>query len=109
MGKIKNLQRINTVFEPLSIIRVRKKALLGITLFFIISLAIGLRTYGLSWDQGYAYTPHPDERAILMKVAEISLPAAGNMKAIFDATISPLNPHWFIKSRTLWLFYSFGC
>ena len=95
MGKIKNLQRLNTVFESLSIIRVRKKALLGITLFFIISLAIGLRTYGLSWDQGYAYTPHPDERAILMKVAEISLPSAGNMQAILDATMSPLNPRWF--------------
>ena len=95
MEKIKKLQSFNTILESLSIIRVRQKILLGITLFFIIGLAIGLRTYGLSWDQGYAYTPHPDERAILMKVAEISFPPANNMQVLLDATMSPLNPRWF--------------
>lgn len=54
--------------------------------------ALALRFYGLNWDQGYPYTPHPDERAILMKVASLSWPA--DLAQFLDAK-SPLNPHWF--------------
>ena len=64
-------------------------------LLAILVLALGLRLYGLSWDQGYSYTPHPDERAILAKVAEISPPALGNLGVLFDADDSPWNPRWF--------------
>ena len=64
-------------------------------LLAILVLALGLRFYGLSWDQGFSYTPHPDERAILAKVAEISPPALGNLGVLFDADDSPWNPRWF--------------
>ena len=49
----------------------------------------------MSWDEGYAYTPHPDERAILAKVAEISPPTLGEIGSLFNADESPWNPRWF--------------
>ncbi|MCH8186926.1 MAG: hypothetical protein IH862_12585, partial [Chloroflexi bacterium] len=64
-------------------------------LLAILVLALGLRLYGLDWDRGYSYTPHPDERAILAKVAEISPPALGNLGVLLDADDSPWNPRWF--------------
>ena len=49
----------------------RRRALSSAGILVVIALALGLRLYGINWDQGFPYTPHPDERAILMKVAEI--------------------------------------
>ncbi|MCH7554332.1 MAG: hypothetical protein IIC82_10090 [Chloroflexi bacterium] len=46
-------------------------------LVLILVLALGLRFYGLNWDRGQAFTPHPDERAILMKVGDLSFPGLG--------------------------------
>ena len=40
----------------------------------VLILAAYLRLDGISWDQGFSYSPHPDERAILMKYAEIEFP-----------------------------------
>ena len=67
------------------------------TLFMavIIVIALALRLYGLDWDAGYDWTPHPDERAILFKVMEISAPSLGELHLLFDADQSPLNPRWF--------------
>lgn len=67
------------------------------TLFMavIIVIALALRLYGLNWDAGYDWTPHPDERAILFKVMEISAPPLGELHLLFDAEQSPLNPRWF--------------
>ena len=73
----------------------RQGAVSVTALLAILVLALALRLYGLSWDQGYSYTPHPDERAILAKVAEISPPALGNLGVLFDADESPWNPRWF--------------
>ena len=61
----------------------------------IIVIALALRLYGLDWDAGYDWTPHPDERAILFKVMEISAPSLGELHLLFDADQSPLNPRWF--------------
>ena len=61
----------------------------------ILLLALTPRLYGLDWDDGYLYTPHPDERAILSKVDEISPPTLGNLTSLFDADESPWNPRWF--------------
>ena len=61
----------------------------------ILAVALALRLYGLDWDRGYAYTPHPDERAILMKVAELSPPGLGQLGTFFDVDESPWNPRWF--------------
>ena len=61
----------------------------------IFALALALRFYGLDWDRGFPYTPHPDERAILMRVAEISPPPLGDLGVLLDADESPWNPRWF--------------
>ena len=64
--------------------------ILGIAIFL---LAAALRFYGLNWDEGFNYTPHPDERAILMKVMELS--PVQEMNSFFDKDSSSLNPKWF--------------
>ena len=50
---------------------------------------------GLSWDQGYNYTPHPDERFILSKVTELRMPPVGDLGQLFDADKSSSNPKRF--------------
>lgn len=58
---------------------------------FILGLALFLRLYGIDWDQGALY--HPDERAILMKVNDLSFPW-GNLSSLFTRD-STMNPAWF--------------
>ena len=54
-------------------------------LFVIVVSATGLRLFGLGWDYGYPYSPHPDERAILYAVERINI----------DSSTKNLNPQWF--------------
>ena len=92
---------------------------LSLTLFLLLSIllvALGLRLYGINWDEGYGF--HPDERSIYMRAGcmydvltespryeskdcirrfftpetETGLPSPG---IFLDADRSPLNPHWF--------------
>ena len=67
----------------------------ALTLAVILGIALALRLYGVEWDSGYPFTPHPDERAILMRVGELSLPSVGEVGSLLDADESPLNPRWF--------------
>ena len=60
-----------------------------------LAIALFLRLYGVEWDSGYPFTPHPDERAILMRVGELALPSPGEVGDLLDADRSPLNPRWF--------------
>ena len=60
-----------------------------------LAIALALRLYGVEWDSGYPFTPHPDERAILMRVGELGLPSPGELGDLLDADRSPLNPRWF--------------
>ncbi|HJO81006.1 MAG TPA: hypothetical protein QF520_01195, partial [SAR202 cluster bacterium] len=55
----------------------KRAALIG--LLAIVALSLSLRLYGLSWDEGFDWTPHPDERAILMRVAELAPPSIGDL------------------------------
>ena len=66
-----------------------------IVLLVIIALALSVRLYGINWDNGIAFTPHPDERAILFKVAEISHVKASEFTSLFNADESSWNPRWF--------------
>ena len=66
-----------------------------LVLLGVLFLAIGLRIYGIDWDEGYRYTPHPDERAILMKVGELHFPPLGDWHLLGSAENSPWNPRWF--------------
>ena len=66
-----------------------------IALAAIVIVAATLRLYGVDWDRGYCYTPHPDERAILSHVGELGLPSVTNLPQLLDADESPWNPRWF--------------
>ena len=45
-----------------------------IVLLVIIALALSVRLYGINWDNGIAFTPHPDERAIPVSYTHLTLP-----------------------------------
>ncbi|MBI2871773.1 MAG: glycosyltransferase family 39 protein [Chloroflexi bacterium] len=81
-------------------------------LALIVMLALGLRLYGLQWDQGNFF--HPDERSIYMRVDcmyrllttqpgweycagdfQQTEPGVPSPSVFLDAQRSPLNPHWF--------------
>ncbi len=64
-------------------------------IFAIMALALALRLYGLNWDDGYPWTPHPDERAILGYAAQIAPPPLSELGSLLDADESPWNPRWF--------------
>ena len=64
-------------------------------LALIIFIALYFRVFGLTWDNGYNWSPHPDERAILSKVASLHLPELNNFKTLFIPQESPWNPRWF--------------
>lgn len=55
----------------------------------ITALALGLRLYGLDWDQGHHL--HPDERFISLVDGGTSWPPSP--RAYFDTQHSPLNPN----------------
>ncbi len=59
----------------------------------ILVLALGLRLYGIDWDQRGLF--HPDERAILMNSERISPPPLNDLGVLLDAEESPWNPNWF--------------
>ena len=90
----------------------------GLLLPLILIIALGLRLYGIGWDQGYGF--HPDERSFYMRSdcmyrvlteapgytdctrdhpeMEPGFPSPGTF---FDADKSPLNPHWFSLGSVL--------
>tara|TARA_B100001123_G_scaffold83292_2_gene95273 strand:+ start:4715 stop:9253 length:4539 start_codon:yes stop_codon:yes gene_type:complete len=78
-----------------SSVSISKQAYFIITAAIVVLIAIATRFYGLSWDQGYNYTPHPDERFILSKVAELRMPPIGDLGQLFDAETSSWNPKRF--------------
>ena len=73
----------------------RSNTLFWSALLIILIFGAVIRFYGISWDEGFSYTPHPDERAILMKVREISFPPFHDLGSLFDPEKSSWNPKWF--------------
>ena len=59
----------------------------------ILLAALALRLYGINWDSNQLF--HPDERAIIMKVWELSLPLPPDLGTLLDPAKSPINPRWF--------------
>ena len=71
----------------------RRQALtLRIAFLTVVSLALFLRLFGVSWDGGYLF--HPDERKILMVVDELSLPWPPDWAELLTPE-SPWNPEFF--------------
>ena len=83
-------------------------------LLLILGVALALRLYGITWDQGNLF--HPDERSIYMRVDcmyrllteapgyqactrdapfQQVVPGFPSPAVFLDAARSPLNPHWF--------------
>ena len=73
----------------------RATVMVAVGLAVVLAIAVALRFYGLQWDRGYSHTPHPDERAILMNVADLSPPTLGELGLLLDPEESPWNPGWF--------------
>ncbi|MCL0029119.1 DUF2298 domain-containing protein [Dehalococcoidia bacterium] len=71
------------------------KKVAGLCLLVVVSVALTLRLYGISWDEGFDWTPHPDERAILSKVDSLAPPDISDLRVLLDANESPWNPRWF--------------
>ena len=84
----------------------------GLLLPIILVVALGLRLYGVGWDEGHGF--HPDERSLYMRadcmyrvLSEApgygdcirehpeTEPGAPSLGTFLDADRSPLNPHWF--------------
>lgn len=59
-------------------------------LALVLLLAIGLRLYGINWDQGGLF--HPDERAFLSQVYNLQFPEGDEWSNVLDADTSTLNP-----------------
>ncbi len=59
----------------------------------VLLLALALRLFGINWDQGGLF--HPDERAILFRVNDMSWPPLSDLGVLLDVEESPLNPRWF--------------
>ena len=74
---------------------ISKERLFWVALFLVLISAGCLRFYGLSWDSGFPFTPHPDERAILMKGSEIEFPPVNKLLILLDPDESSWNPDWF--------------
>ena len=60
-------------------------------LAILVGLSLFFRLWGLDWDDGGLY--HPDERAILLRVSEMTFPI-GDLGSLFSVG-SSWNPGWF--------------
>lgn len=65
------------------------KKLSRLTLVLIFFLALGLRLFGLNWDQKQHL--HPDERFLTMVATSIKMPQS--LGQYLDPKISPMNPY----------------
>ena len=76
--------------------QINQQTLLYTFLFVLIAtLSIFSRFFGIFWDEGFYYTPHPDERAILMKVEELKIPKISELNLLLSAQESLWNTKWF--------------
>ena len=70
----------------------RNSILAATALAVILIVALALRLYGIGWDEGYGYSPHPDERNVISLIEGINFPSPGDLGALLDAERSPWNP-----------------
>ena len=73
----------------------RNSILAAAGLAVILVVALSLRLYGISWHEGYDYTPHPDERNIISLIEGLDYPTLGDLGDLLDAERSPWNPGQF--------------
>ncbi|MBI4297091.1 MAG: glycosyltransferase family 39 protein [Chloroflexi bacterium] len=64
----------------------------------LLLVALGLRLYGIDWDRGLPFSPHPDERHISYVLTNPPPQGMGgpwSWGKLLDVQASPLNPHNF--------------
>ncbi|MCH7996818.1 MAG: glycosyltransferase family 39 protein, partial [Chloroflexi bacterium] len=69
----------------------RKRALL-LALASLLIIALGLRLYGINWDDGADFSLHPDERSIVWTAQQLSPGSLTDPLELFDVDVSSLVP-----------------
>lgn len=83
------------MYKKIRVFLSRPKVRLGVLLGAILLCALGLRLYGINWDQGRVL--HPDEYTVMRVAWGIHLPHWPlSLKQLLDPEQSPLNPHFFV-------------
>ena len=70
----------------------RSSVLIAAALVGVLVVALVLRLYGIDWDEGYGYSPHPDERNVVSLVEGLKFPTPGDIDVLLDPQASPWNP-----------------
>ena len=70
----------------------RNSILTAAALVIVLVVALALRLYGIDWDEGYGYSPHPDERNVISLIEGLEFPTLGDLGDLLDAERSPWNP-----------------
>lgn len=73
----------------------RSSVLIAAALVAVLIVALVLRLYGINWDEGYGYSPHPDERNVVSLVEGLKFPTPGDFDTLLDPARSPWNPGQF--------------
>ena len=69
----------------------RKRALV-LALASLLIIALGLRLYGINWDDGADFSLHPDERSIVWTAQQLSPSSLKDPLELFDVDNSSLVP-----------------
>ena len=65
---------------------------LALALTVILVFALGLRLYGVNWDDGSSHSLHPDERSVVWTAQQLSLDSLKSPLELFDVQKSSLVP-----------------
>ena len=63
-----------------------------LALIVILVFALGLRLYGVNWDDGSSHSLHPDERSVVWTAQQLSLDSLKSPLELFDVQKSSLVP-----------------
>ena len=64
----------------------------ALALIVILVFALGLRLYGVNWDDGSSHSLHPDERSVVWTAQQLSLDSLKSPLELFDVQKSSLVP-----------------
>ena len=63
-----------------------------LALILILVFALGLRLYGVNWDDGSSHSLHPDERSVVWTAQQLTLDSLKSPLELFDVQKSSLVP-----------------
>ena len=77
---------------PLQLPALPRSSPVTLVLILILVFALGLRLYGVNWDDGSGHSLHPDERSIVWTAQQLSLDSLKSPLELFDVQRSSLVP-----------------